>query len=291
MRNTSMLTIQVVAIAFVLMSLAVVYAQPPSAPPSASTDAELILAASEGNVWQVELLLQKGANINATNKQGFTPLFMAAGKGQRDTVMLLLDKGADVNLRNKYNGATGLIIAAEEGHSEIVAALLNKGANINATANNGYTALMIAVQAGKKDAAQTLVAHGADVNMVARNGWAALAIAEEKGYEEIAKLLRTSGAEGYRPIANYPSRLDFRIQTEEIWFADGGKKMTGTLKSLTCEEKDIELKSKSIDSGYVDTVRYGKLRIGPPQTLGTSVLLLSITPDQEKAFLKLRDTH
>ena len=84
-----MLSIRVLAAAFALMSLSTVYAQPSSAP-SASTDAELIQAASDGNVSRVELLMKKGANINATAKNGYTALMIAVQTGKKDAAQTLV---------------------------------------------------------------------------------------------------------------------------------------------------------------------------------------------------------
>ncbi len=65
---------------------------------------------------------------------------------------------------------------------------------------------------------------------MANNSW--VAIAEEKGHKEIAQLLKKTGAEGYKPIKAYPSKLPFDIRTESIWFTDGGREVSGTINAL-----------------------------------------------------------
>merc|ERR1712014_417768 len=50
-----------------------------------------------------ELLLQLGANVNATNNQGWTALHIAAQNGDSDTLELLVEAGADVTAKNKDN--------------------------------------------------------------------------------------------------------------------------------------------------------------------------------------------
>ena len=66
----------------------------------------------------------------------------AAWFGHIDVMRILIDKGADVNAKNK-NGATALILAADKGNAEIVSFLIDKGADVNAKDGNG-TALMLA---------------------------------------------------------------------------------------------------------------------------------------------------
>jgi len=60
-----------------------------------------------------ELLLAKGANINAKSNDGFTPLYEAAYAGHEDVAELLLAKGADVNAKVN-DGKTPLQVAKPE---------------------------------------------------------------------------------------------------------------------------------------------------------------------------------
>ena len=88
----------------------------------------LIHAADNGKLEIVQLLLDKGANINYSSYIGGTSLLYAAGSGYLDIVQLLLDEGADINLSNN-NGDTSLIIAAKYKNIEVVKLLIRKGAN------------------------------------------------------------------------------------------------------------------------------------------------------------------
>jgi len=82
-------------------------------------------ASFKGHKAVVALLLEKGADINALNKDGRTPFMMAAGFGQQDVVELLLKKGAETAFKDK-NGKTALDYASGRGH-KAVAKLLQGG--------------------------------------------------------------------------------------------------------------------------------------------------------------------
>jgi len=62
----------------------------------------------------VELLLKKGANVNAKDKYGGTALMYAAVKGHKEVVELLIENGADVNAKN-IMGKTALMSASRGG--------------------------------------------------------------------------------------------------------------------------------------------------------------------------------
>ena len=72
-------------------------------------------AFQEGALDRVNLLLDRGANINAQSSVGNTALHMAILAGHQDLVHLLLQKGANINLRNK-NGKSVVQLARERGH-------------------------------------------------------------------------------------------------------------------------------------------------------------------------------
>ena len=75
----------------------------------------------------MERFVAKGADVNATNKNGETALMFAAQKNHIDAVRLCLDKGADVNARNG-NDETALALAEKEDNTDIVNLLKSVGA-------------------------------------------------------------------------------------------------------------------------------------------------------------------
>lgn len=60
-----------------------------------------MMACSHGNKIHVEMLLEAGADVNATEKDGGTALTIAVAHGHTEVVRVLLRWGADVNIVNK----------------------------------------------------------------------------------------------------------------------------------------------------------------------------------------------
>gem|GEM_PF-1021333 len=163
----------------------------------------LTLAAINGHLEILKMLLHIGRNVNYADSQGGTILMAACEGGDYDTVQFLLDNGANVKARNRY-GTTALMWAARYGRKEIVKLLLEKGADVNAEAevedqplappDRSGTALMFATGEGHIEIVRLLLDMGADVHARTREGVSALAIATRKGYGALKELLREHGA-------------------------------------------------------------------------------------------------
>ncbi len=120
-------------------------------------------AAKKGEAANVNLLLEKGANINKKNSDGRTPLICAVWSDQNDMVRLLLDKGAAPNISDN-TASTPLHIAAFKGNKKCVEMLIEKGADINALDSVACTPLYTAAQQGRKSCVEVLINSGANVN-------------------------------------------------------------------------------------------------------------------------------
>ena len=97
-------------------------------------------AAKQGNLEAVKQHLADGADVNAKDKYGLTPLHHAAWQGRNEIVELLIANGADVNAKD-VDGGTPLHYAAWQGRNEIVELLIANGADVNAKDVDGGTPL------------------------------------------------------------------------------------------------------------------------------------------------------
>ena len=154
----------------------------------------LMLAASEGHLEVVELLLKVGANKEATDNDGQTALILAASKGHLEVVKMLLKAGAKVDATS-IKGATALIFAATEGHAETVDILLKAGAKKEARDSDGNTALMCAVERGHVAVVEMLLKAGANKEAVTYDGDTALISAASEGHVAVVELLLEYRAE------------------------------------------------------------------------------------------------
>ncbi len=79
-----------------------------------------------------------GADVNARDKEGETPMHYAAMSGTPDNIAALVSAGADVEARNE-DGTTPLYTAAMSGAPENIAALLEAGASGSVKDDDGKT--------------------------------------------------------------------------------------------------------------------------------------------------------
>jgi ankyrin repeat protein len=121
----------------------------------------LIDAASRGQAEAVRILLDAGADVEAKTKiEKNTALLLAADQGHVKIVQMLIGNRSNVNVRDG-NGKTALIIAAARGHTDIVQLLLDKGADVNAKDQFENTALRNAEKYGGPEVTDLLRSAGA----------------------------------------------------------------------------------------------------------------------------------
>ena len=138
-----------------------------------------------GSIEAVKQHLAAGAEVNAKDEDGYTPLYAVAGGGHKEIAVLLIANGADVNAKNKY-GETPLHCAATKGIAEL---LIAKGADVNAKDEVESTPLHTAALNGHKEVAELLITKGAEVNAKYEDGGTPL----DEADAEIADLLRKHG--------------------------------------------------------------------------------------------------
>lgn len=139
-------------------------------------------------------LLQARTQIDATDRDGITPLMAAAKRGDAAAVTALLVAGAHVNTESR-RGNTALHLAST--HAAIVRHLLAAGADVDARNEQGETALFLAAKAGATDAVSALLAAGASTAIRNHQGEQAAALARVSGHDETADLIeRRAGGIG-----------------------------------------------------------------------------------------------
>lgn len=176
-------------------------------------------AARQGCVDCIPVLLQAGAEINAVDQDGITPLLSAMINGHYDVANVLIEKGANPDIADR-TGRTPLYSAVDDhtmpasnrpspkeidnevSSLDVVKALITKGANINAQLKQqqpyrtkldrgddtmlttGTTPLLRAAKAGDIEVMKILLAKGADPKLTTRNGINPLMAAAGLGTKE-----------------------------------------------------------------------------------------------------------
>ena len=155
----------------------------------------LMHAAAFGNLEIFRILLDAGADVNATNESKATALLWAAR--QPEKARLLIERGADPNAKSKQ-GFTPLMGASiRPGNSAIVALLLEKGADANASSLLGFSALHLAAKAGDVESMRLLIAKGADAKLADAIGRSSLHAAALSHSPGAVQLLLQNGADVY----------------------------------------------------------------------------------------------
>jgi ankyrin repeat protein len=164
----------------------------------------LMRASMTGEIPEIIALLDRGANIEASNPKvydGATPLVIALIFSKYDAAKLFLDRGASIAgkvgtealvlaARSGYDdlldrllkakvsakGTHALALAAKYGHVSTIKKLVKAGAKVRSPdkEDHGYTPFIVACQKNQVDAARTLLALGANVNDIDEDGDSAL---------------------------------------------------------------------------------------------------------------------
>ncbi len=154
----------------------------------------LTIAAKNGEINLVQLLIDKGGEVNqggGTIKM--TPLHIATEQGNLELVTLFLNNGADINQGDRPFGRTALYYALEGKKFGIAKFLINQGAQVNSTCGFGRTLLHVAVASGNMKLVKLLLDKDAGINSQDIWGLSPLHSAVEKGYKEIEQVLLERG--------------------------------------------------------------------------------------------------
>jgi ankyrin repeat protein len=155
--------------------------------PDSNGDAVLHILVNDGvNQEILATALKYGANPNARNAKGDTPLTLALRKNDLNSAIALIKGGASLFVSNADNNSPlSLIFSMDAG----ARSKLFSVAGVNDADYNGETLLHYAVRANNKDAVRDLLSLGADKGTKNRRGETPFDLAQAKGYQEIADLL------------------------------------------------------------------------------------------------------
>jgi uncharacterized protein len=148
----------------------------------------------------VRELVDAGADVNIRDDKLFNPFLYAGAEGLLDILRIVNEAGADPAITNRYGGVA-LIPACERRHVEVVRYLLEESdVDVDHVNYLGWTALLEAVILGSGGPAhdqivRLLIDHGADLELADRDGVTPLAHARVRGQAAIAAMLVEAGAE------------------------------------------------------------------------------------------------
>jgi ankyrin repeat protein len=173
-----------------------------------SSDTSLFDKIRASDLSAIKALLAAGADPNATDDSGATPLMYAAAVGSSETTAALLEAGANVNTA-AADGTTPLMWASGDAAKSRL--LLDAGADINAEAKDGTTPLVAAAQRGAADVARLLLERKADPRSSRDQGAALFQAAFSTTNGEVRQLLSAAGLAptNFGQIAPALTRVDF----------------------------------------------------------------------------------
>ena len=146
-----------------------------------------------GDMTVVQNCVEIEANINCTDKWGWSALNVASFRGHIHVVRFLISKGAEVD-QEDVSCYTALCRAAQKGHKDVIKVLLKAGAQVNHRNRRGNTPLALAAYWGHVDVVKILLMNGADIDVKNNVGVTALTLASTES-EEIVKILICIGAD------------------------------------------------------------------------------------------------
>uniref|UniRef100_A0AC34QQ40 Ankyrin repeat domain-containing protein 29 n=1 Tax=Panagrolaimus sp. JU765 TaxID=591449 RepID=A0AC34QQ40_9BILA len=217
----------------------------------------LMYASQNGHVEVIEILIKEGAKADLKTKEGGTALLHAAQTGQTNCCGLLLSSGNSKIDECLKDGANSAFLASQNGHLETLKILNEFKCNLNLPRIDGTTCLWISSQLGHDNIVQFLISNGVQ-DYDKYDGGTALFKASQKGFEKIVEIL-----------LQYPANLGILKNGESALHAAALFGNLRIAKMLLAAGADPNLQNKhsetpldlAIQMNYEDIVQLFKKRI------------------------------
>ena len=179
-------------------------------------------------------------------------------RGRKDAVVLLLDNGADINATDKW-GYSVLHRALHDYGANVAELLLARGAYVRTQSQSGETPLHVVAYSGSTRVVEMLLAQGADPNAKGEDDKTPLDIAQEAGFVDIIRLLGGDVAKAesgpYRVMITDPNAiqlfLDRSMTVDGVWVPDEAQ-----LKELEAVLSRYLRERAAPDNGYQYALMY-----------------------------------
>jgi ankyrin repeat protein len=168
------------------------------------------------DIDRVKFVVEKGADVNAADSQGWTPLQHAARHRKDSMIRELIALGANPNIAGPYS-MTPLVAALMRDHAPSVKALLENGADIEQPGPNDLRPLALAIAENRYEAAKALMEGGADVSVA-------------------------SGADGLTPLMIVAAQM---APAEGAMFLPGSTRPNDIAAGLLERKADLNAQSKT----------------------------------------------
>ena len=175
----------------------------------------LDVAVLDNNINLINFLLEHGADVNSTTKNGYTALLVASTpySGNFDVVDTLIKHGADVNAKSFVEQWSPLLLASANAFPDesVIRRLVEAGARINDSNIYGVTPLMCIAQFGSDTLVEYLLKKGANANLKTTDGSFIINMAASSTKERFLEQLKadiSTTAKARRLEATYGEGMD-----------------------------------------------------------------------------------